>query len=292
MAHSTSLIGSSNNQIYIESKPAVEEPTAEIVKEKLKAVLDFDKLCELGKQNGAIFFDDGKIVSDESGKRLVSDLKYNHTVIKEAFLAHLKLQGYSYNPKSELLTNGTLDSASTTFRVMKLFFANQAVIKEMNRQFKDVTFFQIYDALEYEEVKSVVKLFLDPKRFIPLLKERGWVVNGKDQDTCIVSPNREVFDLKSLNLIWKKQRQEVLQSLKYLGVLETSKSDEFVFRNKRLTLDEVYDLIKHQVIDQLICEAQSLGFSFDLASKEFTKEGLGFSIREVIMRIHFKRMDL
>lgn len=270
----------------------VKEPEEWMVKEKLKGIFHFDKLCELGKEKGATFSHDGKIFEDPSGKRLVADLEFFHTLMKDALVTYIESQGYYYNPVSELLTNGTVDTVSDTLKILKNFFGDQKRITALKHKLKDVTFEAIYDVIDFEEVKSTVKLFMDSKQFIPLLKKRGWLVYGNSEDVQIVNLKGLAFDLNTLDFMWKKQKHEVIQSLQRSGYAYNRIDDQFIYHKKAITIDQVYDLIKNQVVDQLVVEAHSIGYRFDIEKKLFVKEGSEASIREVMIQVHLKHMRL
>lgn len=263
-----------------------------IVKERLKAIFDFNKLCELGKKKGVIFSEDGKIVEDLCGKRLVADLEFNHNVMKETCISFFESHGYSYNPENELLSNGTVDTETETVKMFKGFFENQSLIAALNKKFQYVTLDAIYDVIDFEEVKYSVKLFMDSTRFLQLLKNRGWIVYRDSQDAYIVNLSGQAFDASSLDFKWKKQKLEVLHSLHFLGYISNKTGDQFIYHNKVLTIDEVYELIKTQVVDQLVSEAHSIGFKFDIEKKSFVKKGSEASVREVMIQVHLKHMRL
>ena len=150
----------------------------------------------------------------------------------------------------------------------------------------------VYDAIDYEKVKSTIKVFTDYERFIELLIKRGWGIQKRGQTTLFVKPNGKTYYLNTVLAQWKLQRNEMLQSLKSIGFEYNHKTKRFTHDAKDMSLDEVYDAIKVQVVDQFISYAKSKGFIFHIEEGEFFKYNLAFSVQEVLIRVNLNHIDL
>lgn len=266
--------------------------TERMLKKHLLGIIEFDKFCEIGKEKGAVFTNDGRFYLEEASKNLVADLEFNHAVIKSLFLNFIRLQGYQYNPISGLLTNGMEDAVDQTQKLLREFSTNEDLMGELKKKVREVSLYTIYKVIDYEVVKDVVKLFMDSNQLIPFLKRRGWVVFGKEKESEIVSPNGKSCYLDNLVTKWKKQKSEIVQSIQFCGYAYNRIDDDFRYYQKIMTIDEVYDCIKDQVVDQLVFEAKVLGFDFDVEKKLFIKEDCEVHVREVMIQVHLKHMGL
>lgn len=287
-------------EVLIEAKEkSFEEQELEtnLIKFKLKGVLQFDKFCERLEAGGLQLTSDRRFVVDQLGKKILfSDLEASFNVLKETILLYIESRGYRYNPESELLTDGTTETAEQTQAVMKGFFTNQELISDLTEKLKlyqtvidDV---EVCDVIDFEEVKSTVKLFMGLDEFITLLKERGWSIQEMADTSQVVSPEGKIYFFKDVCARWKYQKNEVVQSLKCLGFCYNPKSTLFKYHQDLMTFDRVYDLIKKQVLDDLICGAQSIGFTFDTTKKLFIKGDFEESVREVVIQVNLSHIGL
>lgn len=302
MVNSISSISSCISSDPHEEKPAEVQAITSValqalereqeIKNKLKGLFCFDKLCELGRGKGATFTDDGNFIVDPSGKRLVADLKSNHTLIKEAFCSHIEAQGYSYNPVTELLTNGTIDTIEETLEIIKIFFNDKVQILSVAKKLNDVTLGAIYSVIDFEEIKSTIIIFMNSRQFVTLLRNRGWAIQGTDKNALFLSPRGKIFNFQALSSKWKKLKSEVIQSIHDCGYPYNAHYDCFVYQETAITMNEVYDLIEYDVIDQLIIDAYSIGIYFDITSKGFVKNNLKISLKEVVTQVTLKHMGL
>ena len=121
---------------------------------------------------------------------------------------------------------------------------------------------KVCDVIDFEEVKSTIKLFMGLDEFITLAKERGWSIQDRADKSQVVSPEGKIHFFKDVCTRWKFQKNEVIQSLKCLGFGYNPKSDLFKYHLDVMTFDEVYDLIKDQVVNELVFAAQLMGFTF------------------------------